>query len=130
MADQLGGLSEYRFVVGISRKSGVNLQGQASAEAVSGGLGAERLQLRRPSFRLTISRRFRMLQHLRQGLPVNSILAARRPLTQFARQNAMTNFSPKFHIGDHSAHLPRPHTPEIRQNDAFPSTIQTQQLNN
>lgn len=89
----------------------------------------EGIQLRKPIFRLTISGRLRVLQHLRQSLPMNTILAARRPFTQFARQNAATNFTPKFHVGNHSAHPPRPETPEIRQNDAFPCTIQTQQVN-
>ena len=77
------------------------------------------IQLRWPSLRLTIPRRLRMLQHFRQSLPVNPLLAAHQPLAQFAGQNAATNFTPKFHVGNH------PDALELLQNDAVPGTIQT-----
>ena len=91
--------------------------------------GQKRIQLRRPSLLQPISGRLGVLQHLRQSLPVNSILAASRTLAQFARQYTTTNLAPKLHVGDHSGHLPHPDSPEIRQNDALPSQIQPQQLN-
>ena len=61
----------------------------------------KRLQFRRSRLRQPVTRWLAVSQNLCQRVPVNAVLDTRRPLAQFAVQNATANLNPLIHVGEH-----------------------------